>query len=80
MLAFAEKVTLTSSECNSKDLDQLRKVGYSDEEILQITLVVCHYGFMGRLTDALGVKVHPEQVSAELADGLLLEGIIPAYE
>lgn len=80
MLTFAEKVTLTSWECNPDDLDQLRIAGFSDEEILEITLVICHYVFMSRLTDALGVEVHPEQVSSQLVNGLLCEGIIQGSE
>lgn len=80
MLTFAEKVTLTSWECNPDDLDQLRNAGFSDEEILEITLVTCHYVFMSGLTDALGVNVHPEQVPLQLVDGLLSEGIIQGSE
>ena len=77
MLEFAEKVTLTSWMCTPEDLDRLRAVGFTDEEILEITLVVCHYAFMTRLTDALGVEVHPQQVAPELMDSLLATGVVP---
>jgi len=34
----------------------LREVGFSEENILSITLVTCLYNFMTRIADGLGVE------------------------
>jgi hypothetical protein len=39
------------------DLDQLRHMGFSDEEILDVVLITAYYNFMTRIADALGVEL-----------------------
>ncbi|MDP6454536.1 MAG: hypothetical protein QF898_14630 [SAR202 cluster bacterium] len=41
---------------NETNVAGLREVGFSDENILSITLVACLYNFMTRLADGLGVE------------------------
>ena len=38
------------------NVEGLREVGFSDDNILSITLVTCLYNFMTRLADGLGVE------------------------
>ena len=47
----------------------LREVGFSDDNILSITLVTCLYNFMTRLADGLGVEF-PE-IGQEFVKGWL---------
>lgn len=57
ILEFAEKVTTKAPEVTADDLDQLRRLGLSDEEILDVVLITAYYNFMTRIADALGVEL-----------------------
>ena len=57
MLDFAEKVTKEASSCTREDVDNLKALGFSDEEVLEIVLVCCWYAVRTRLADALGVEL-----------------------
>lgn len=66
MLDYAAKLTKEPSSMQEADVEGLREVGLSDEEILSVVLVVCNYAFMTRLADGLGVEVpkrHSDQVA-----------------
>ena len=56
MLAFAVKLTVTPGHMSADDIDQLRRVGFSDRDILDITEVVAYYAYVNRIADALGVE------------------------
>ncbi len=58
-LAFAEKLTLTPSQMSQEDIKQLRRCGYSDEEIHDITQIAAYFNYINRIADALGVP--PEE-------------------
>ncbi len=57
LLRYAEKATHHAYKITEEDFKGLRKVGYSDEEILEATLVVALFNFIDRVADALGVPV-----------------------
>ena len=76
MLEFGERVTLNSWTCKAEDLDTLRAAGFDDESIVEMTLIICHYAFMTRLTDALGAELGPEQESSELLRTLVAKGVL----
>jgi uncharacterized peroxidase-related enzyme len=57
ILEFAEKVTTKAPEVTADDLDQLRRMGLSDEEILDVVSITAYYNFMTRIADALGVEL-----------------------
>jgi len=57
ILEFAEKVTTDAPAVTAGDLDQLRRLGLSDEEILDVVLITAYYNFMTRIADALGVEL-----------------------
>ncbi len=57
ILDFAEKVTTKAPEVTADDLEQLRRLGLSDEEILDVVLITAYYNFMTRIADALGVEL-----------------------
>jgi uncharacterized peroxidase-related enzyme len=55
MLDFAVKLTNTPALCDRADLDQLREVGYSDEDILHIVEVTAIFNYNIRLATATGL-------------------------
>ncbi len=57
LLQYAEKVTRHAYKITEEDVKRLHKVGCSDEEILEATLVVALFNFVDRVADALGVPV-----------------------
>ena len=59
MLDYARKLTETPSLMTPADVDQLREVGFSDEDILAICEVVSYYAYVNRIADGLGVQVEP---------------------
>lgn len=57
MLEYAEKMTLRPSEITEKDVQQLREVGWTDTEILDIAALTSYRNFITRMADALGVEL-----------------------
>lgn len=55
MLDFAVKLTKTPDTCGHSDLEQLRQVGYSDEDILHIVEVTAIFNYNVRLATATGL-------------------------
>ncbi len=54
MLAYAEKVTRDASQVSQPDIDRLRAVGFSDQEICDIALCAAFRCFVSRFFDAVG--------------------------
>ena len=57
MLDFAVKLTLDSSSNRKADVERLRGLGLSEQQILSTVLITCNFNFMTRLADGLGVEV-----------------------
>ena len=55
MLTYVEKITKNPVSIWHDDMDALRKVGFDDTAILQITLIACFFNYINRVADALGV-------------------------
>ena len=60
MLDFAVKLTKTPEACGQSDLEQLRQVGYSDEDILHIVEVTAIFNYNVRLATATGLYPNVE--------------------
>lgn len=60
MLAYAEKIARNASEVGQADIDRLRKVGFSDQQICDIALCAAFRCFVARFFDATGAG--PEAV------------------
>ncbi len=56
MLRYAVKLTRTPGAMNDADVDDLRTVGYSDRDILDIAEVVGYYAYANRIADGLGIE------------------------
>ncbi len=55
MLAFTEKFTLTPSKLSDEDLEELRRAGFGESEILAIVLGAGYRNWVDRIADLLGV-------------------------
>ena len=62
MLDYAVKLTRDPSSVKETDVETLRGLGLSDEQILAVCLVACTFNFMTRVADGLGVEIHPQMV------------------
>jgi len=55
MLDYVVKLTRDATKCSPKDHEALRRVGFDDKGILQITLIASWFNYINRVADALGV-------------------------
>lgn len=63
MVETARKLTLEPGEASEKNVERLREVGLSDEDILNLTLVVGYFNFVNRVALGLGVEVSEEEMA-----------------
>ena len=54
MMEYAQKVVGQAASTTQADFDNLRRVGWTDEEILCITLTAAARSFASKVLDALG--------------------------
>jgi uncharacterized peroxidase-related enzyme len=57
LLAYVEKVTLHAYKVTDADVEGLKEIGWSHEEILEATLVTSLFNAINRFADALGVQL-----------------------
>ena len=55
MLDYVIKLTKDATKVWKDDIDGLRKAGFDDRGILQITLIASWFNYINRVADALGV-------------------------
>lgn len=55
MLDFAVQISVDATAITRETLDGLRAHGFTDEGILQITLIASWFNYINRVADALGV-------------------------
>lgn len=60
ILGFAAKVTRDAHGCTPEDLDRLREVGLTNEEIFDTVETTAMFNFTNRLTSALGMVPNRE--------------------
>jgi uncharacterized peroxidase-related enzyme len=59
----AEKLTSAPAAMTESDLDPLRAEGLSDQDILDVTLVVAYFNFVNRIAMGLGVSYSAKELS-----------------
>ena len=79
MLEFAETVSLTAGTMTEDNVAGLRNAGWSDREILDITLIISYYNLMCRLADALGVGLDEGLVDQDLMGELERRKVTPTH-
>lgn len=62
MLNYAYKLTKNPNEIDKKDIEDLHKNGFSDEDILNINLIVSYFNLVNRIASGLGVEFTTEEV------------------
>lgn len=55
MLDYVVKLTKDATRVSRADHDSLRRAGFDDQAILQITLIAAWFNYINRVADALGV-------------------------
>lgn len=60
LMAYAEKVTRTPWECTAADVQALRDVGLTDDQVSDAVQVIAYFNYINRIADALGVDLEPE--------------------
>jgi len=63
MLDYVVKLTKDATQCGPDDIRSLRKVGFEDKAILQITLIAAWFTYINKVADALGVGREPMAVA-----------------
>ena len=63
IVRHAEKLTTAPEAMTESDLGELRAVGLSDEDILDVTLITAYFNFVNRIALGLGVELTPGEVS-----------------
>ncbi|HEX2171449.1 MAG TPA: peroxidase-related enzyme [Dehalococcoidia bacterium] len=60
MLDYAVKITKTPLECDEADIERLRLLGFTHEDIWDIAEIAAMYNFTNRLAMATGMMPNPE--------------------
>ena len=68
IVRHAEKLTSAPEAMTESDLGELRAVGLSDRDILDVTLIAAYFNFVNRLVLGLGVEYTDEEVAGYLND------------
>ncbi|CDM65939.1 hypothetical protein PYK22_01948 [Pyrinomonas methylaliphatogenes] len=55
MCEYVEQLTRDATQITPEFHERLRKVGFNDTAILQITLIAAWFNYINRVADALGV-------------------------
>jgi len=72
MMEFAEQVSIDASTMTDADSRRLREVGFSDREIVDITLAAAARNYYSRAVQALAIEVDETPgISDELRDALV---------
>ena len=61
MLEYASELTQDPSGLNRRNMDKLREIGFSDEEILRINLITSYFIFVNRCVSGLGVELEDQR-------------------
>ncbi len=68
IVRHAEKLTSAPEAMTESDLGELRAVGLSDQDILDLTLIAAYFNFVNRLVLGLGVEFTEQEVAGYLND------------
>jgi alkylhydroperoxidase family enzyme len=69
IMSFAQKIITQARQISENDIDDLRKHGLSDEEILDVVVASTARSFFSKTLDALGAK--PDETYLELEPELI---------
>lgn len=55
LLNYAEKLTLAPGEIDRDDVEQLKRTGLDDGQILEANQIICYFNYVNRTLNGLGV-------------------------
>ncbi len=61
MLEFAESLTLDPGNTKAEYVEELKSLGWTDGNIVDIVHITCLFNYMDRLADGLGVELQPDR-------------------
>ena len=59
MLAYAEKLTATPEKMTEQDIEELRRVGMTHRDVLDLVEVIAYFAYANRIADGLGIALEP---------------------
>jgi uncharacterized peroxidase-related enzyme len=62
MLRHAAMLTSRPDNAAEDDIERLRAAGFSDEEVLDITLVTAYFNYVNRIALGLGVTFDEDEI------------------
>lgn len=65
MLAYAEKISKDASQISQRDIDRLRAIGFTDQEICDIAFCAAFRCFVSRFFDALGATPEADFIDSD---------------
>ena len=57
IVEYSLKITKTPSKMTKDDVETLRKIGLTDEAILNVVMVNGYFAFVNRMADGLGIEL-----------------------
>lgn len=60
ILDYAVKLTKIPNEVTDEDVEKLRSVGCTDQEILDVCQITAYFNFVNRMAEGLGVQLEKE--------------------
>ena len=55
LLQYVEIITNAASRCTAKDVQKLRKAGWTEDQIAEAVYITAMFAFFNRVADAFGV-------------------------
>jgi uncharacterized peroxidase-related enzyme len=65
ILDYAVKLTKAPSQVKDEDIEQLRSLDCTDQEILDVCQITSYFNFVNRMAEGLGVQLEKEYQDAE---------------
>jgi uncharacterized peroxidase-related enzyme len=63
MLAYAKSLTENPSSVTENSVVKMKKTGFSDEEILNINLIISYFNFVNRIAMGLGIETSESEAA-----------------
>ena len=61
MLCYAEKLTKKPKSVKKEDIKNLKEMGLSDKDILDLNQVVSYFNYVNRIAEGLGIELEEER-------------------
>ncbi len=73
LMEFAELLTVQPSNVRESDIERLREVGWTDEDIVDIVHQTALFSYMNRVSEGLGIDLEQYMATIEARDGAAID-------